>query len=49
MSSLHREHAFRRVPQQTHACNPIFMVDLENMATTRHMHEVPNFMQIQKL
>ena len=49
MSSLHQEHAFRRVPHQTHACGPIFMADLKNMATIRHMHVIPIFMQIRKL
>jgi hypothetical protein len=44
MPSLHQERAFIRVPHQTHACGPIFMVDLNNMATTRHMHVVPIFM-----
>jgi hypothetical protein len=46
MSSLHQEHAFRRVPYQTHACGPIFMTDLNNMATIRHMYVVPIFIQI---
>jgi hypothetical protein len=49
MSSLHQEYAFKRVPNQTYACDPIFMVDLKNMATNRHMHAAPIFMQIQKL
>jgi hypothetical protein len=49
MSLLHQEHVFRHVLHQTHACTPIFIVDLKNMATTRHMHVVPVFMKIQKL
>jgi hypothetical protein len=49
MLSLHQEHAFTCVPHQTHACGPIFMADLNHMATTRHMHVVSIFMQIQKL
>jgi hypothetical protein len=31
-------------PHQMHKCGPIFMSDLKNMATTRHMHVVPIFM-----
>jgi hypothetical protein len=49
MSSLHQEYTFWRVPHHTHASGPIFMVDLKNMATTRHMHVAPIFMQIRKL
>jgi hypothetical protein len=25
-------------PHQTYACGPIFLTDLSNMTTTRHMH-----------
>jgi hypothetical protein len=49
MSSLHQEQAFKRVPHQTHACNPIFMTDMNNMTTTKHMHMVPIFMQVRKI
>jgi hypothetical protein len=34
----------RRVPHETHACRPIYLVDLNNMATNIHMHVVPIFM-----
>jgi hypothetical protein len=49
MSSLHQKHVFRRVPHRTHAYGPILMACLKNMATSRQMHVVPIFMQIQKL
>jgi hypothetical protein len=49
MSSLHKTHAYGRVPHQEHACDPIFMSGPKNMATTIRMHWIPTFMQIRKL